>query len=42
MELMTIDLHAGDLIKVRGYQQRTSGGLTAIYSICEVVAVECD
>ena len=46
---MTIDLHAGDLIKVRGYQQSPSGGLIPVYSICEVVAiakcveaVECD
>jgi hypothetical protein len=40
MALMTIDLYAGDLIKVRGYQQSPRGGLTPIYSICEVVAVE--
>jgi hypothetical protein len=40
MELMTKGLHAGDLIKVRGYQQSPSDGLIPVYSICEVVAVE--
>jgi hypothetical protein len=40
MALMTIDLQAGDLIKARGYEQHPRGGLTPIYSICEVVAVE--
>lgn len=34
---VTINLRASDLVRVRGYQQLPRGGLTPVYSICEVV-----